>query len=52
MDKLTALWDAVKRYSGYTRFLAPAWQWYVGFVAARPTTAAIVILVLALLAIR
>jgi hypothetical protein len=49
---MTTFMDAVRRYSGYTRFLAPAWAKYVEFVQGRPQTAAIVIVVLALLAIR
>lgn len=49
---MASLLAAVKRYSGYTRFLAPYWAKYVDFVAAHPRTAAIVILVLAVLGIR
>jgi hypothetical protein len=43
MEKFMA---AVGRYSGYTRFLNPAWVWYYTHVEQHPKTSAVIILVL------
>lgn len=42
---MTVFIDAVKRYSGYARFVAPMWSAYVAWVGAHPKTAAVVIAV-------
>lgn len=42
--------DAVKRYSGYSRFISPAWDWLVRWVANHPKTAAGILVGLAVVA--
>lgn len=48
---LTSALAAVKRYTGYARFLSPVWAAYVAKVAAYPRVAAIALLVTTFLAI-
>jgi hypothetical protein len=40
--------DAVRRYSGYARFVEPVWSFYIGWIVAHPKAAGVTILVLAL----
>lgn len=42
--------DAVRRYTGYTRFIAPAWAGFVAWVDDHPKTAAVMIVGLAVVA--
>ena len=44
MEKLIS---AIKRYSGYTRFVAPYWDAMVSWVEAHPQSASALILILA-----
>jgi hypothetical protein len=47
---MTHITEALKRYSGYTRFVAPIWSAYVGWVDAHPKTTALILVGLAVVA--
>lgn len=42
--------DVVARYTGYTRFIRPAWDWLVRWVANHPKTSAGLLVGLAVVA--
>lgn len=47
---LNTITSAVARYTGYTRFISPAWDWLVRWVANHPKTAAGILVGLAVVA--
>lgn len=43
---------AVKRYSGYTRFVSPYWQMYLDWLVAHPRTTGVMLIALFLFGVR
>ena len=47
MDKII---EAVKRYSGYTRFIGPYWAKYTSWLAEHPNTTGAILIAFAVIA--
>ncbi len=55
MIDVPVMFDGVKaaigRYTGYTRFISPVWNWYVEWIAEHPKTSGALLLALFVLAV-